>query len=348
MKCAWKRFNFLMLVAVVAVWAFGSGAGVSEAAKYKLVVGSGGGNIGAPIHVAKMKGYFAQEDLVIEHKIFSSGAAMVEALAAGGVELGHSGDLPFVSLAAANVPACIIAQNGQDKDYLEIFVGKDLGMTKPTDFYGKKIGLRFASAAHILWINFLEKYSLDAKKIRVVNLAPNDLRAAFKNKDVDGGVVWYPHLTTAAQVRPTHFAHSQLLNKFSGMAKPANIHLSFTLISARKEALKNKQGAMRAYMRAMLKSYRFMNDSGNRAEFLNILGKAYKMSAPAMKPILDNTFYRLEITDEMVNAEQAVAVNMKRVGRKLKRTPNMKEFVYTDLLKSVAKDLAKTEGACKL
>ena len=84
-----------MLVAVVAVWAFGSGAGVSEAAKYKLVVGSGGGNIGAPIHVAKMKGYFAQEDLVIEHKIFSSGAAMVEALAAGGVELGHSGDLPL-------------------------------------------------------------------------------------------------------------------------------------------------------------------------------------------------------------------------------------------------------------
>ena len=74
------------------------------------------------------------------------------------------------------------------------------------------------------------------------------------------------------------------------MAKPANIHLSFTLISARKEALKNKQDAMRAYMRAMLKSYRFMNDSGNRAEFLNILGKAYKMSAPAMKPILDNTF----------------------------------------------------------
>ena len=50
----------------------------------------------------------------------------------------------------------------------------------------------------------------------------------------------------------------------------------------------------------------------------------------------------------MVNAEQAVAVNMKRVGRKLKRTPNMKEFVYTDLLKSVAKDLVKTEGACKL
>ena len=56
MKCAWKRFNFLMLVAVVAVWAFGSGAGVSEAAKYKLVVGSGGGNIGAPIHVAKNEG----------------------------------------------------------------------------------------------------------------------------------------------------------------------------------------------------------------------------------------------------------------------------------------------------
>lgn len=346
MKCAWKRIHIIMLVAVVAVWAFG--AGVPEAAKHKLVVGSGGGNIGAPIHVAKVKGYFTQEDLAIEHKIFSSGAAMVEALAAGGVDLGHSGDLPFVSLAAANVPACIIAQNGQDKDYLEIFVGKDLNMTKPTDFYGKKVGLRFASAAHILWINFLQKYNLDAKKIRVVNLTPNDLIAAYKNKDVDGGVVWYPHLTTAEQVRPTHFAHSQLLNKFGKMAKPANIHLSFTLISARKAALKSKPDAMKAYMRAMLKSYRFMNDSGNRAEFLKILGKAYKMSAPAMKPILDNTFYRLEITDEMVNAEQAVANNMKRVGRKLKRTPNMREFVYTDLLKSVAKDMAKTEGACKL
>ena len=205
MKSAWKRFNVFMIVAVVSVWAFGSGASVSEAAKYKLVVGSGGGNIGAPIHVAKTKGYFAQEDLAIDHKIFSSGAAMVEALAAGGVELGHSGDLPFVSLAAANVPACIIAQNGQDKDYLEIFVGKDLGMTKPTDFYGKKIGLRFASAAHILWINFIERYKLDAKKIRVVNLTPNDLIAAFKNKDVDGGVVWYPHLTTAEQGPPDAF-----------------------------------------------------------------------------------------------------------------------------------------------
>ena len=87
-----------------------------------------------------MKGYFAQEGLEISHKIFSSGAAMVEALAAGGVELGHSGDLPFVSLAAANVPACIIAQNGQDKDYLEIFVGKDLGMKNPPTSTGKRSG----------------------------------------------------------------------------------------------------------------------------------------------------------------------------------------------------------------
>src|ERR1700753_4219155 len=90
MACAVVAFR-----AVLAIWCAPTAAG---AGGIKVRIFSGTDEHWVPFHVARQKGYFADEGLDVEVTVFTTGTTAVEAFRAGHGDFVSAGDLPSSAL----------------------------------------------------------------------------------------------------------------------------------------------------------------------------------------------------------------------------------------------------------
>lgn len=64
----------------------------------------------------------------------------------------------------------------------------------PKDLIGKTIATPFVSTSHYSLLGALKHWGLDTKQVKVVNLQPAEIAAAWKRGDIDGAFVWSPAL----------------------------------------------------------------------------------------------------------------------------------------------------------
>ena len=65
---------------------------------------------------------------------------------------------------------------------------------KGQDLVGKTIATPFVSTSHYSLLGALKHWGLDTSKVKVVNLQPTEIAAAWKRGDIDGAFVWSPAL----------------------------------------------------------------------------------------------------------------------------------------------------------
>ncbi|MBB4008505.1 aliphatic sulfonate ABC transporter substrate-binding protein [Allorhizobium taibaishanense] len=128
---------------------------------------------------------------------FSAGPPLVEALNAGSVHVGWTGDAPPIfgqSSGAAIVYAAALPPNGKGEG---IVVKKSSGIKTLADLKGRKLAVGKGTSAHNLVVVALEKAGIGFDAITPVYLAPADAAAAFANDKVDAWAVWDPFLAIA-------------------------------------------------------------------------------------------------------------------------------------------------------
>ncbi len=122
---------------------------------------------------------------------FPSGPPLLEALGAGSVDIGQTGDAPPIFAQAAGSNLVYVAgqpiTNGQG-----ILVKKDSPIHSLADLKGKRIAFTKGSSAHTVLLLALEKAGLSYSDITPVYLSPPDGGAAFANDSVDAWAVWDP------------------------------------------------------------------------------------------------------------------------------------------------------------
>ena len=52
----------------------------------------------------------------------------------------------------------------------------------------------FASTSHYSLLNALKQAGLKESDVKLLDLEPNDIHAAWKRGDIDAAYVWYPEL----------------------------------------------------------------------------------------------------------------------------------------------------------
>lgn len=128
---------------------------------------------------------------------FAAGPPLVEALNAGSVHVGWTGDAPPIfgqSSGAAIVYAAALPPNGKGEG---IVVKKSSGIKTLADLKGRKLAVGKGTSAHNLVVVALEKAGIGFDAIIPVYLAPADAAAAFANDKVDAWAVWDPFLAIA-------------------------------------------------------------------------------------------------------------------------------------------------------
>lgn len=133
----------------------------------------------------------------VEWKEFPSGPPLLEALNAGAIDFGHTGEAPPVFAQAAGIPFVYVAYEPPAPRGEAILVPRDSPIKTLADLKGKKIGLNKGANVHYLLVRALDSSGVKYSEIEPVYLAPADARAAFERGAIDAWVIWDPFQAAA-------------------------------------------------------------------------------------------------------------------------------------------------------
>lgn len=192
------RRELLLAAAAVAFAAVGPAHAAPAAKPKELRVGYQKISVLLLVKAQKLlEKRFEPEGIAIKWVEFPFGPPLLEALGAGAIDYGYTGDSPPIFAQAARgklVYAAAIPARGYGQG---IVVRKDSPLQTLADLKGKKIGVAKASSAHNLLIAALESAQLKWDDIRPVYLAPADAAAAFSRGAIDAWSIWDPFLAIA-------------------------------------------------------------------------------------------------------------------------------------------------------
>ncbi|WP_446326847.1 taurine ABC transporter substrate-binding protein [Burkholderia pseudomallei] len=133
----------------------------------------------------------------INWRRFDSGADVVAALASGDVQLGDVGQSPFTAAVSRGVPIQAVALNAITGVSEALVVRRGAHIDKPADLVGKTIATPYASNCHYALLAALKHWGIDAQRVRIVNLGPTEIVAAWARGVIDAAYTWDPALGRA-------------------------------------------------------------------------------------------------------------------------------------------------------
>ncbi|WP_317203892.1 taurine ABC transporter substrate-binding protein [Janthinobacterium sp.] len=182
--------NVLALAAVLSAPAFAADKEVNIA--FQTVV--------EPSKVAQADGeYEKASGWKINWKKFSSGGDVITAVASGDIQIGYVGSSPLAAAATRGLPIETILVAAEIGGAEALVVRNGSGILKPQDLAGKKIAVPFVSTTHYSLLAALKHWQIDPKSVRILNLRPTEIAAAWQRGDIDAAYVWDPALGKAKE-----------------------------------------------------------------------------------------------------------------------------------------------------
>jgi len=128
---------------------------------------------------------------------FASGPPMMEALNAGAIDFGYSGDMPPIFAAAAGVDLVLVASQPVPGTNEGLLLPPSSGITSVEALRGRIIAVTKGSSAHNFIVRVLAAHGLAPSDVQLRYLAPADSAAAFARGSVDAWAIWDPYFAIA-------------------------------------------------------------------------------------------------------------------------------------------------------
>lgn len=193
------RRQTLGLLGAATAAAVMSGAGAARAAAattFRI-----GWQKNGVLALAKRKGALearlADRGISVEWSEFTSGPPLLEALGAGALDFGATGDVPPLFAQAAGADLLYVGLYRGSPEGSAILVRKDSPIQTLADLKGRRIAFKRGSSAHNVAVKALRKGGLTPADVEAVDLSPSDAAAAFKNGSIDAWSIWDPYLAIA-------------------------------------------------------------------------------------------------------------------------------------------------------
>ncbi|MCQ2011060.1 MAG: sulfonate ABC transporter substrate-binding protein [Sporolactobacillus sp.] len=190
----------LSLILIIGFLVSGCGTSSSDTGNKVIRIGYQKGD---EFNIAQIRGNLAKalkkQGYKVEWKEFQAGSALLEALRAGSIDYGRTGNTPPVVAQASGTDIVYVGVGKSKNVGSGIVVKKNSSITSLADLKGKKIAFSKGSSSHYLVVKALKKAGLTLNDVQPVYLQPADARIAFEKGNVDAWAVWDP-FTAAAQI----------------------------------------------------------------------------------------------------------------------------------------------------
>ncbi|NYE00717.1 sulfonate transport system substrate-binding protein [Kineosphaera limosa] len=135
----------------------------------------------------------------IQWSTFTSGPPLLEAAAAGAIDVGGVGNTPPIFAGAAGSPIAAVSASRDDARGDAILVAKGSTATSLPDLKGRRVAVAKGSSAHGHLVLQLRKAGLTTSDVQIAFVAPSDGYAALAAGRVDAWAVWDPYTAQAEQ-----------------------------------------------------------------------------------------------------------------------------------------------------
>jgi sulfonate transport system substrate-binding protein len=233
---------------------------------------------------------------------FSFGPPLLEALGAGSIDYGTTGDSPPIFAQAAGANLLYVAAQEAAGAGAALLVKENSGINSLADLKGKKVGFAKASSAHNLTIAALEKAGLSYKDIEPVYLAPADGAAAFAKGAIDAWTIWDPFFAVS-EAQPG----TKVLAPAKGIVEQNSYFLAngdFTKANPELVAAVNEGLAATAKWAAT-----------NRKDVTAILSKATGIAPDIQQKAVDRTEFVISpVSEKIITEQQGIANRFQQLG----------------------------------
>jgi sulfonate transport system substrate-binding protein len=203
----------------------------------------------------------APQGVTVSWSEFSSGPPLLEALAAGALDFGHTGDVPPLFAHSAGGDIVFVGYYEGSAAGSAILVREGSGIETLADLKGRSLAFKRGSSAHNVALQLLRTAGLTLDDVTQVDLAPPDAAPAFQSGAVDAWSIWDPYTAIAeaeAGVKVLATADGVLpaINFFSA-SRPfaeSNGPLIVTLIETLREVGQGAQADLDATVAAFAES----------------------------------------------------------------------------------------------
>ncbi len=233
--------------------------------------------------VAKAKGWHEQTmaGTKIEWMQFDSGRDVNTAMASGSIDIGLVG----TTLAASGI------SSGLDYEVIWIadviganeglVVKQDSGIETIADLKGKKIAVTFGSTTQYALLGALKAHNVAERDLQILDMQPNDMLAAWKRGDIDGGYVWHPTLQEMKD------DGGRMLTD-SGKLIDHGI-VTADVIVVRKAFAKENPDLVQAYIRSQIKAVELYRENPEDAALA--VGKLFAISQEKARAMMDEQIW---------------------------------------------------------
>lgn len=226
---------------------------------------------------------------------FPAGPQLLEALNAGAVDLGNTGEAPPIFAQAAGAPLVYVGYEPAAPTGEAILVPKDSPLKSVADLKGKTVALNKGSNVHYLLVKALEKAGVPYADIKTAFLTPADGRAAFERGSVDAWAIWDPFQAAAEKT-----IEARTLADGTGIVSNYQFYFTTKAFAERApqvvDAILDGVAEIGAWVKA--------NPKAAAAQFSPLIG----IPAPILEVALARQQYDVKpVTPEVAAAQQKVA-----------------------------------------
>ena len=192
---------------------------------------------------------------------FPSGPPLLEAMNAGAIDLGATGDTPPIFAQAAGSALQYVAYQPLTGEGEGLVVAPDSPIRRLAELRGKRVGFTKASSSHLLVVNALASAGLTLAEVQPVFLSPSDAASAFSRRALDAWGIWDPFLALVQRDQ-----HARVLISGDRLPKTDAFYLASNAVIGRApQALSRLLDALRAEAAW---------GQANRAELVKIVSNA--------------------------------------------------------------------------
>ncbi|WP_314957463.1 ABC transporter substrate-binding protein [Bradyrhizobium cosmicum] len=191
----------------------------------------------------EISGYAKDLPYKIEWSEFPAAAPILEALNAGALDVGYTGDLSFLSVYAAGAPIKAIGGTRSDAKTQAILVRQDSPIKSAADLKGKRLAGTRGGWGQFLIDATLEKAQIRLEDATFAPLGPVDAKIALLAGSIDAWAVWEPYVSFA-----------MLKDKARVIADGEGLTPTITFIVASDNAIASKRAAVQDLVQRLNKA----------------------------------------------------------------------------------------------
>jgi sulfonate transport system substrate-binding protein len=237
-----SRSHVRRLAALLCAAAVSLGSAVATFAADAVVLRVGdqkGGNRS----LLEISGLAGDPPYKIEWSEFPAAAPILEALNAGALDVGYTGDLAFLPVYAAGAPIKAIGGTRSDAKTQAILVRSDSSIKTAADLKGKRLAGTRGGWGQFLIDATLEKTGFSVSDATFAALGPVDAKIALLVGSIDGWAVWEPYVSYA-----TIKDHARIIANGQGLTP------TITFIVASDAAIASKRAAVQDLVQRLNKA----------------------------------------------------------------------------------------------